>query len=540
MLNNAPKNTQQGFTLVELLVTLSIMAVLNMYAQTYLARQSEEILAQGSAKYIAAVSNAAQAHVVRNFDSYSNSTPVAGVAVLLQPTVAELVALNRLDASFPSGPNALPTRQTLQINITQTSCPGVDCVLSVLACTTTPVTMGGPNVRFDLASTMTSAQEGSGGQSLPGQGAVIRGPLMSSPNPMGNVEGIVCGTSKVDTAFFQQFVRVGDTRDPSLAGPLTVAGATKLNSSLDVAGTVTAATALNVGPCINMNGASGKAGFGCQNGSNLPAGYTGGVRSVDVVANKNILASDNPAAFNGNNTNFAMVTANNGSGVAEVRTSGRSAGDRLTPTGTYAIGNACPASDEGSIARRLGGTGLVTCQGGVWTGLILQDAVGAACAQDGVMSKAANGVSLLCVGGVFQGMDTIVRQGAAGAPCPVAGATAIDTANGNETLICRQNLSGGAFRYMRLRDVTTQLAFVTAIEVVDGQVVNKPNCQASGAQPATPIIQMIPKVFNSVDGGYAVFAVDNGANWTTKLRTGSGIAMPGTPIAVAQMFCYFN
>jgi hypothetical protein len=537
---------QRGFTLVELIIAVSISALLAVYAQSALMKQAEESLATASGTYLSTLANATQQLVLVRWNDYSQGLAVAGYANPLEPTIAELTAGAYLNAGFPP---SMPTRQTATVSVVTSNCPGATCRLDIQACTTGPVNLGGGPARLDLASTMVSAQNGNGVQTLnlPVGGYRLIGPKMNIPSPFGTVEGIVCGTSMVDTTLYNTFVKINDTRDPNLQGNLTVAGSTNLNgpttisNTLNVTGAITGTTAnLGATNCVNMEGVTGRAGFGCVQGADLPAGYTGGVRSPDVVANRNVLTSDSPATFTGANTNYAVMTANNGAGVAEIRTSGRAMADRVTFSGQYTRGAACVASDEGSIARMLGGTGLLVCQGGLWVGLSSTDSIGDACTVEGQMSKANSGVSLLCVNGQFRSMDTIVRFGVVGGACPAIGVTALDTGNNNQLMVCRQNLTGGALRYMRIQDVTTQLTFVTAVEVAEGSIVGKPNCLDSGGQVATPIIQMIPKVFNSPDGGYAVYAVDNGANWTTRMRIGSGGAMPGNAVAIAQTYCYFN
>lgn len=542
---------QRGFALVELIIAVSVAALLAVYASSEIARQSEENIAEGAGSYIAAVAGAAETHVLLNFLSYENATPVPGVAALYAPTVAELVALGRLNPGFPSGAGAVPTRQSLAISVTPLNCPGPTCTLTTLACTTTPVTLGGATTRFDLASTMVSAQGGRGGQSLQNNGGFIRGPLINAPNPIaGNPEGIVCGSSIVDTSLFNTFVRINDTRDPNLQGPLTVqgtvtfagtttiAGPTTINNNATVTGSLSAGTA-TIGTCAQILATTGRAGFGCTDPNDLPAGYTGGVRSPDVVANGRILASDNPGAFVGNNTNY--VFAGIEGGVAEMRTSGRAAADRLTPLGAYAPGAACAAADAGSIARNSTAAGLVYCQGGAWVELATTAVAGAACAPNGAMATAGTGVSLLCVGGVFVGMDTIIRSATPNQACVSQGVTAIDLANANETLICRQNPSGGGARYMRMRDLTSNLSFVSAAEVTDMTVVTKPACTPAAAQTGIPIIQLIGKTYSSPDGGVNIYALDAGATWSVRLKNGAGNPLLGNPrpTAIAQVFCYF-
>lgn len=540
-----------GVALIELILVVSISAILAIYANQEIAARSTEHIARGGGTYLSTVAAAVERHVFVNFPDLSTGTDVAGTANDLQPTLAELVALNRLRAGFPLG---MPTRQTVRIDIAPVNCPGPGCQITSTVCTTTPITLGAAFVRFDLATAMLEEQNGRGGQARYGDGANIRGPALNVPNPMGNVEGIVCGSSFVDVGLFDQFVRIRDTRDPDLQGNLTVAGNTTLNGPTAVNNTlnVTGATTLQnnltvngaatVGPCINLaGGPQGRAAFGCANPNDLPAGYAGGVRSADVVAQGNILASDNPAAFTGANGQYAIATANNGTGEAELRTSGRAAANRLTPQGQFAFGAACAAADEGSIARLAGGPGLVTCTLGSWRTFTLQAAAGDACSPNGATARDALGRTMLCLAGVYVPMDEVFRTATPGQACTALGATAIDTANNNATLICRINLAGGTARWMRLQDVTTQLVFVRAEEVAPNAVVTKPTCNGSASQPPVAVIQLIPKVWGTPDGGQAFFAIDNGGTWTVRLRDGLNNNLQGVPnaAAIAQSYCYF-
>lgn len=563
-----PSRTR-GFALLELIIAISLASIITMFANARMAREMDETLASGSATYLSTIANAAQQHVLLNFFEYANSLPVAGVVQPLLPTLPELAALGRLNGGFPTGASSMPTRQTAAVTINRVNCPGPTCQLQILACTTTPVTLGGADVRFDLASSMVMEMGGTGGQSLMGNGTIIRGPVINAANPYGNTEGIVCGTGAVDTALFQMFVRMSDTRDPNFQGPVTVAGTTTLNgpavinNTLGVGGpttlngattinnnlTVTGTTALvgntSIAGCAAIRAATGRAGFGCVNPDAVPAGYAGGVSAPDLVANANILASDNPMGFTGNNTNYVLATANNGTGQAEVRTSGRIAANRLVATGAFAPGSACNAADVGAIGLRPGGSGLVTCSGGTWRDMNVSAATGDACATEGSSANGATGVLLVCMNGSYQAMNSFMSGGEAGTACTTEGRLGIDTTANNQTLICRANpaTGGGVARWLRVQDLTSNLSFVQSIEVTHDSVVTKPACTAGAGMTSTPLIQMVPKSFSSVDGGFSLYATEEvvaGApSWRTHMRIGSGAAMPATARAVAQVFCYF-
>ena len=224
-----------------------------------------------------------------------------------------------------------------------------------------------------------------------------------------------------------------------------------------------------------------------------------------------------------------------------MRTSGRAAADRLTPLGQFASGAACAATDEGSIARLAGGPGLVSCTLGSWRVFTFQAAANDPCAPNGATARDAGGRTLVCINGTYEPFDEIFRSGTVNQVCTVPGATAIDTTSNNETLICRINLAGGVARWMRLRDVTSHLVFVSSSEVAPNATVTKPTCNGHPSQTPVPVIQLIPKVWGTPDGGSAFFAVDNGANWTVRQRDGLGNNLTGVPTsaAIAQLYCYF-
>lgn len=546
----------RGFTLVELIIVLSISAALAAYAQSYLVKQTEESIAKASASYLLTVANSAQYHTLLNFNNYANSTPVAGIANLLTPTLAELRALGRLPVGFPIVANSMPTRQTAQVNLVQTNCPGPTCTIQVLACTTTPVTLGAPvtpaNIRFDLASTMVEQQNGAGGQSLQGAGNVIRGPLVNTANPIGNQEGIVCGTQSLDTTLYQRFLTVGDPRDPNFQGNLTVAGATVLG----------------------VNGA-GNPGTTVNNSLNVNGGAT---VTGNVNANQNVAVGGNltvtgtstltGAVTSGSSVNVGTTLGVGGdiTGNANASFTGRISADRLVATGSYTIGTPCSLADNGAIGRSALTSGLVTCQNGLWTALNAVAKAGDICGNEGAAAtddslNAQRGKMLLCVNGTYRSMETLVRFGTPNGACSQRGVTAIDTANNNETLICKDNpLAPGILRYYRLADLTSNLSFVGAEVAYDDYNIAKPICLPASGMTAVPIMQLNLKTYASADGGISVYSIDTGAAWQVKLKQGTGARLLGScpagpvndangvpynrtsqcPTATAQTFCYYQ
>ena len=72
-------------------------------------------------------------------------------------------------------------------------------------------------------------------------------------------------------------------------------------------------------------------------------------------------------------------------------------------------------------------------------------------------------------------------------------------------------------------------------------VVVKPSCNGAASQAPVPIIQLIPKVWGTPDGGQAFYAVDNGGSWIVKMQDGLTSNLQGVPnaAAIVQLYCYF-
>lgn len=560
---------QAGFSVLSALLALVIGSIIS--AGVIEGRQTEAQIRSGRIQgdLINLVKNGANIYAMENYPALQSNLPVTkngitlapGTAVgqSMSPRVQDLVAMGYLSP----GTSDQATAADGGIYQVRFRSEPVGCVAA--ACNIPGELYVDRPIRRPGTAEMNGVVVGAvidkvGGDVVvslntnPAQLTALSG--ASVPNPVaGSPVGIVGARVGFGASGFGRFLVLGDPRDPNFQGSLsaagtvtfagtaTIAGPTTINNNMTVTGSLNAGTT-SVGGCARILATTGRAGFGCANPDDLPAGYVGGVRTPDLVANGRIVATDNPAAFNGSNGNYAFVGLSGG--VAEVRTSGRAAGDRLTPLGQYAAGSICAPADEGSIARNLGVTGLVVCQTGAWRAMATLAVAGSACAPNGTMATAADGVQLLCVNGAFVGMDTIVRGGTPGQLCTVAGATAIDTANGNETLLCRANPGGGPLRYMRLRDITTNLMFIASYEVTDASlgasgIVVKPICTPAAGQSFLPILQLIPKIFSSPDGGVAVYGVDTGASWSVFLRNGAGNVLAGNPTAtaVAQVFCYF-
>lgn len=328
-------------------------------------------------------------------------------------TMAQMVAMGYLPAGWTTTSSSI-NGGVYRMRITRlpVGCVFPNCTLEGMTWLDKPILLNNKagTINGKIVGAMFASLGADSGISQIGTGGTIAGfgNTWSHTNP---VAGTPPGIFAMRTVGLYQpnFVRIQDPRDPDLQGNLTIAGNEKVGGTMQVNGnttlngdlTVNGPNGASIGPCIQMGGIQGRAGFGCTNKDDVPAGYTGGVRSPDVVANGNVLASNAPGGFTGSNGNYALLTSNNGTGEAEIRTSGRAAGDRLTPIGSYVAGSACPATEEGSIAKNATTTGLVVCEAGVWSPMQTRGTVGQPCAPSGVMGVSAAGLALYCQSNVW-------------------------------------------------------------------------------------------------------------------------------------------
>ena len=529
--NMRARRRQRGFTLVELIVALSIAAILGIYAQARVAKESEEQIARAAGTYLRQVAGAAEQYALSHFDDLGNGVDIPGVANDIAPTIAELIADQKLPGGFPSTPGAMPTRQSLRVDVVKTSCPGTGCAIVTNVCTTTGVTLGSANVRYDLAQVMVDQQDGTGGQSSYTTPAAIKGPSLNIANPNGAVAGTVCASATLNTAMFQQFVRVRDPRNPDLQGDLSAVGNLAITGTSSLTGNVTAAGNVSV---------TGSGGFGGVDPVAVPAGMKG-VNSQDIFAAGNIVATDQGAGFAGNNGNFVAMTTNSG-GEAAVVTSGRMAGQRLIPTGSYMKGTACVEAGALGLSATEASGSLVVCSSGRWTPLTTSAVDGGACSMEGQGASDPDGLTLYCTGGRWTSMKQYLEPAYDNTACANVGQVGYSAATlgVKKAMLCRVNPQGGAAAWKRMEDITTNLVFVRSLEVAEGTVVPQPVCLNPGNPGATPIIQLIPKSESTADGGLVRYAEISGSNWIVRMRQGTaGTPMPAGSTSIAYVQCYY-
>jgi len=326
------------------------------------------------------------------------------------------------------------------------------------------------------------------GVALPTHPAEITGfgNSWTTANPVnGQPPGVVGVRIGTAASGFGQFVRIGDSRDPDLAGNLTVAGDTVFGSgstkslfksAVDVEGSVTSSDRVTSGD-----------GFHTANVDAFGAADPGAIalKAGDFVIRTSSGEATLRVASNGDVTTPGGVDAG-----AEVRARG------LTLTATVAEGDSC---NSGQIAMLATG-GLATCQAARFR--------------------------------------ATTRYAALGSSCAIAGQLATDPDHG-DAVVCRQGYFANVSGLMSSR------VYMSSFTVGHGAVVPLTAALPQGC-PATagPVfpqaaIYLLPQTDSNTPGNPVLNrdAKWNGTGWTVSLTDGAGV--PTSSLAIAEIFCVY-
>jgi hypothetical protein len=342
------------------------------------------------------------------------------VAVVTAPSLQELYALQHLPM-FVNPAVARAGTITTRVTVVPAGCLPPACALSYLTF------IDGPVREFDndkiATRVLDAAARAAGGRAGTSEAFApdrLRGlgGQWDAPNPVaGSVVGIFALVSSSSDLGQGIYVRMRDTRDPNLQGNLTVAN-TIAGGTLSVTNTAVIGGTFTVVNSAFFGGTVTASNVNVTNTLNVQQGATFG----GPVAVNNHLLVTGTLSVQQNITATGSVTA-----------------DRLIPRGTYALLSACPVTEEGAIANRAGGNGMVACIGGFWRSFASQAREGDACAPEGARATDPNDQGLVCIGGAYRGLGNLWRAGTPGQACSAAGVTGIDVASNNEALLCRAN-----------------------------------------------------------------------------------------------------
>lgn len=241
------RGAQRGFVLLELMVAGLLMTLLVVWGSQTWMQRVRETQAQALASWMLAARDVARDYLALHGAQIALADQAAalssrGYRDWAQPGWAELKADGLARPGFPEL-GALGLRLGVQV-LRHGECPGVVCRLEALIYTTEPV-LSRDSRRVDegmLAQWQMSVQ-GLGAVIWAHSADVLAGPTLRHPNPLPGLPerwppGVVAlavslsGASAGEPVESDDFLRVGDTRNPDFQGPATVQGDITTQSAL--------------------------------------------------------------------------------------------------------------------------------------------------------------------------------------------------------------------------------------------------------------------------------------------------------------------
>lgn len=385
------------------------------------------------------------------------------------------------------------------------------------------------------------------GVSLVGSSAAITGlsHSWSTPNPVsGTPAGVLGIRIGSGSAGWGQFVRIGDSRDPSLNGNLSVAGNGSYGGTLAVSGATTlgGATTVNNATLSVRNGATacvellptGQINIACAGRLNAQTGvFTDGAGNTSQIGPTGLVTTGRVRAADG----FEGAGGNAAFTAADPNAITVAAGD-LFVRGAAGMLMRVTATGDVVAQRDLVGTNNISGQRVAIRELVVEDTV---CAASSGPLAAGTEVAALATGGLAlcrAGRWTALQRNASvGTACAKDGAGATDDASGR-ALICR----GG--HWVATSMLMSSFVLVSSQAVVNGSVIAKPVCPSVGSEPVVPLIMLLPAgdeiPFESTGGFLEAinrYALDGGGTWTVRLESASGRGLNSS--ALAHAYCWY-
>lgn len=494
-------------SILELIFVLTVSSFLAVYALDSTVQAAEDGLAASTGAYLRAATAAGQRYSLANFDTLQNVSPaIPGFANPFSPTLPELKAAGFAAQTFAA---FTPSQQVVRFDYIKTgTCPGVNCTITAMTCTSTPFAVRG-KPREDLATTVMINMNGQGGRSQIGAGSVVRGSgaFIATANPLGNVEGIVCGQDVLDASLYDRFVKINDTRDINLKGNLTVEQSLGAGKGTDASwASCTLGAILSSGQILSRSAtcvrlawigqdASGNGQLGLADSTGVTRmllGGDGSLTSSDAAG----LAKAGIKTVAGAVTLYADTLVNN-AGNASITAAGTVnaqmlVASALTLNNTAILGGSCTTDASAAWGLSGGRYTFMRCTQGVWTsvGGAIGAVIGDACTPYGSKALNSAGAELMCTGGQWQ--LTTARLG----------------------------------RYVLYSSYNT----------VSGDTVAKPTC-TTGSSGSAAYMAVGSETTNKFQRANR-YLTDDGNYWTVHLFDESGVALDSANVTVLSYCLY--
>ena len=538
----------KGNALLMALLALAIMALTAVTALQSKRMDLKREAGLAEAGVLERVRNAAQALVDEQLVPIQRGEALVKNGMVLQPvkaadgalawspTIAQLRDMGYLPPGWSTTRSVLNDgAYVVSFRRTPDGCLGAGCDVVGEVVLTAPLRDAGRHSAIDgvLIGPILTRSGADGGVSLASNPAVITGFngawLAANPVP-GAPAGVVAMRFGSQAGGLSQFVRIGDDRDPRLAGEFSVAGQGRFGSGLAVSGR------LGVGgdeanPCVSLTPegrvavtcdgelSATRASIGTAGGGNTRIDPDGLSTDREIVAQAG-LRTANAALFTAAEPTTVAVTGgplvfrNDTTNLASFQDGSLNlprniSADRLVLRNNVVEGQACQMSSaSGDFASSYGAT--------------------------------ADGSIAACLTGRWVATHRFSR---AGLSCDPSGALATSSANG-EGLICR----GG--RYAEITALVSSFVLQKTLALaIDGgrAVVEKPLCSEGSGAAAEPLIFLIPNneealvspATPNLMSGINRYAIDQGNHWTVVLeRSADSVGLQG--VLVAQIYCYYG
>lgn len=551
------RRRSRGFLLLEVTLALILSALAVGAAIRAMVRTQTIDFANVQADVLMIAQRGINRYIFDNYIVLQNDQPVVVNGVTLangtgagqsrRPTTANLIAMGYLPTSFSA--NAVLNNGGYQYSIDKTpaGCVAAACAIDGLVWIDAPIFARGSTEPDGVSvGTIQMRIGGNSAASDLTNPAVLLGTGggFNLPNPVaGNPAGVVGVRVGFNAEVEAAYVRIGDTRDPNLAGPLTVAGLTTINNRLlvsngaSITGTLTVTSSITALGSITSGDRIGASNTpGCLR-SSLESDGRVVVRRADCGVGAQ-LGSAGTLALN-DAANVARVEADAPTGVLTVRNgAGQTQVDLRSDQGQLRAWDATGTAPTVAIN---GTQGRVTAQRSQLT----QTATpGTSCAGalegDVVLDVDTAGGTAVCRAGTWRRGG--LQAAAAGAACAQSGALGQDTTG--IAYICRANT------WSSLTDRVSRSVAMARFLVTEGAVITHPVC-ASGALPSvilTPVDTASDHTGAPARNRYAAFAEGGVGSWTARIRlydsagTGYTTSFGGTAYglrAIAQTYCEF-
>ena len=462
-----------------------------------------------------------------------------GGELVWRPTVAQLAAMGYLPVGWSATTSTLNNAPyTVAFTRVPAGCVAAACNIEGHVVLEGPIRSGASGSDGAVIGPILARIGADAGVSLPMDPTLIQGfgGTWTLDNPVpGKPAGVVAIRVGTASSAFGRFVRIGDTRDPSLLGNLTVAGNTLFGDGT-TRSEFRSALQVDARP-VELNDASGAACVSLRPDGVVDIQCTGSLSATTgvfkdasgrttTIAGSGLVTSGNVAADGGLATTAMTVFGPDDPHAVVVK-----AGDLFVrnPTGTALL----RVADTGDVTvnNDLVANGSVTGQRLTLTASVSE---GDACSAGQVAMMATGGLAT-CQGGAFRATARYARMGQA---CTTQGLQAVDDAS-SDALTCR----GGY--YASQSWLTSSRVYMAGFAVHHGDFIAAATALPSGcpatSSPVAPqaTIFLLPQTDSETPGNPVLnrTATWTGSGWSISLTDGTGAAT--TSNVVAEVYCLY-